>query len=150
MQDHNTLRSQFNAHVNTDAGADACWEWQGKRRAGYGRLSLGGQSWYAHRLAWEFANGPIPDGMFVCHTCDSPLCVNPKHLWLGTPGENMHDKARKGRARTGSRRLSDDDVRGIRLMRQAGALYRDIARAYGLTENYTGLIVRGRFYAGVE
>jgi hypothetical protein len=52
---------------------------------------------YAHRLAWEEANGPIPAGMYVCHTCDVPACVNVEHLFLGSQSDNMKDMAAKGR-----------------------------------------------------
>jgi hypothetical protein len=60
----------------------------------YGTIGVG-----THRLAWELANGPIPDGMQVLHKCDNPRCCNPDHLFLGTQQVNMADMARKGRAR---------------------------------------------------
>ncbi len=59
----------------------------------------------AHRVAWEFANGPIPPGLHVCHKCDTPCCANPDHLFLGTHEENQIDKAKKGRGRRSKRGL---------------------------------------------
>ena len=69
-----------------------CWLWGGPTFVtGYGAVVVNGASKSAHRLAYEVANGPIPPGMFVCHKCDVPGCVNPDHLWLGTRGENNRD-----------------------------------------------------------
>lgn len=65
---------------------------------GYGRFKSGGVSYLAHRYVWQKVNGEIPRGMLICHTCDTPGCVNPDHLFLGTPKENYDDMVRKGRS----------------------------------------------------
>lgn len=75
-----------------------CVLWLGGRHGqGYGLLKINGRMERAHRVAWEMVNGPIPDGMLVCHHCDTPACVNVDHFFLGTQVENMQDAVQKGR-----------------------------------------------------
>jgi hypothetical protein len=81
-----------------------CWEYTGCRhRQGYGSITVGGLGHGTHRIAYTVANGPIPDGLFVCHHCDNPPCCNPAHLFLGTNLDNMRDLYAKGRQRGGRR-----------------------------------------------
>lgn len=74
-----------------------CLVYPPTKRDGYGRIRVDGKSWLAHRFSWVLANGPIPEGMYVCHRCDNPPCINPEHLFLGTQTDNMRDMAAKGR-----------------------------------------------------
>ena len=93
-----------------------CWLWTASTKDGqYGCFWMNGRSTFAHRTAWEIHNGPIPDGILVCHTCDTPLCVRPAHLWLGTNADNMRDRDQKGRQAQGDRsgsRLYPEKFRG--------------------------------------
>lgn len=82
---------------------DACWIWRGgKDKNGYGYFKYLGKTRKAHRVSWEFyKDGNKHESLLVCHSCDNPSCVNPYHLWLGTPKDNMEDKVRKGRWKGG-------------------------------------------------
>jgi hypothetical protein len=77
---------------------DTCWLWTGVKSVGYGHMWDGsGRPKHAHRLSWEIHHGPIPSGMDVLHRCDTPACVRPDHLFIGTASDNMLDAVSKGR-----------------------------------------------------
>jgi len=83
---------------------DECWLWGGHQGwDGYGQVWWQGKKRRAHRCAWELTFGAVPEGLFVCHRCDVPLCVRPSHLWLGTAADNSRDAKAKGRMASGDR-----------------------------------------------
>lgn len=132
--------------------SDGCWVWLGHTEP-FGHGIYARQK--THRLAWEYANGPIPDGLCVCHRCDVPSCINPDHLFLGTRADNIADMDAKGRRITmrgeqsGSAKLTAEQVAEIRRRYRAGArgIGVALAREYGVGKSAISAIVRGKSWA---
>ena len=118
---------------------EGCIEWTGARIPnGYGMKRHHGRQVLVHRWAWEQANGPIPEGMYVLHHCDNPPCFNIEHLFLGTHADNMRDKMVKGRFQS---KLGVEDVVVIRARSANGARHCDLAREYGVSQSHVLNIV---------
>jgi hypothetical protein len=97
-----TVAARYWSKVGMPTGQDDCWPWLGATRGkpgnAYGIFWLDGRNQPAHRVAWMLHHrNPFPDGMDACHTCDNPLCVNPHHVFPGTPSDNARDALSKGR-----------------------------------------------------
>lgn len=115
-------------------GEDECWEWKGYKNKGSGHGEMTDYSGekpkgiVASRVSWQIHYGEIPSGLYVCHHCDNGSCMNPKHLFLGTPKDNTQDMIRKGRKgynnvggeRHGNARLKNKDVIEIRKLWETG------------------------------
>lgn len=131
-----------------------CWLWTGRRDGkGYGHLSVLGKDWTAYRLSYALHNGDIPDGAFICHTCDNPPCVNPAHLYAGTPRTNSRDCLERGRhvslrgAACGKARLSVETVRAIRQDYATGRYTQaELGRKYGAGQPHVSSIVRRKVW----
>ena len=154
-RDRPTLESRFWRLVKK-AGPDGCWLWQGsKKRGGYGQITMRVNSKMipvgAHVASYQIHNGPIPDGLHVCHSCDNPPCVNPSHLWLGTAKDNANDAQIKNRKPTAVliiRRLQGRPPKlnkaQVTAIQQASGLYKDIAQTFGVSATHVGRIKRGQ------
>ncbi len=142
----NQLRFWSKIKKGTD---EECWPWIAKsKNEGYGYINMGGRAGrheLAHRLAWKFTYGEIPDsenhhGTVVMHICDNRLCCNPNHLRIGSQGENVKDMDRKGRRKTKSimginhhnSKFQEFDIRQIRTSSKSNA---ELGREYGVSRN---------------
>jgi hypothetical protein len=146
------LEDRFKNFVMPEPNS-GCWLWMGgENRQGYGQIGNGnGKDVRAHRVSWEIHYGPIPDGLDVLHKCDNPPCVNPQHLFLGTPQDNMDDCCKKKRQAYGSRnfkaKLADADVIKIR---QDTRFAKEIAISFGVSTNTIDSIRENRTWKHIS
>lgn len=126
---------------NTIRKESGCLEWTGAiAGSGYPSVHVkGGKYMPGGRFIYESINGPIPNGMFVCHKCDNPLCVEVDHLFLGTPKDNAQDMVSKGRLKipdnsgenNGMSKLTAELVNHIRTSNKSNTA---IAKEVGVTQ----------------
>ncbi len=140
---------------------DSCWLWTGTvNEKGYGHIVHHQKLWKAHRLAWFFKNGEIPNGLCVLHRCDNPPCCNPAHLFLGTLADNHADMMSKGR---GSKpplnfgeghnrgKLKEVDVREIlRLHSESGVSALAIAKRFSVHNASIYNIIKGKSWKHLQ
>jgi len=151
-----TLEERFWAKVDK-CGDDECWLWMAaKDKNGYGQTCRGGKrgsTIQSHRVAWELQNGPIPNGLCVCHHCDVPACVNIRHLFLGTHGDNSADRDIKGRGKPRMKpgedhpyhKLTLDRVNLLLALHRTGMFtQRTIAATIGTSRRNACNIITGR------
>lgn len=145
-------KQRFLSKVKTGNG---CHAWVGtKFSTGYGAFWFKGQNRGAHRIAWEMTNGEIPKGLFVCHKCDNPACVNVEHMFLGTIQDNNEDKRIKERQARGesqaASKLTEEDVREIRaIYSQGGISQTELGRRYGVGHTLISYVVNKIYWKHV-
>ena len=126
-----------------------CWLWTGTSRGpmGYGCMRVRGKMVRTHRLSYELLCGPIPPGKLVLHSCDTPRCVNPEHLFIGTHLDNARDMVSKGRC--GTTKMTEDDVRSIRSRTAAGEKPKDLAKEFNVTPRAVAYVVHRKTWRHV-
>jgi HNH endonuclease len=139
---------RFEAFVVPEPNS-GCHLWIGTRTGqGYGSLRVDGKMRRSHRIAWQMAHGPVPGGLQVLHQCDTPICVNVQHLFLGTIQKNVQDMIAKGRRRGRGRPLTLATVQAIR-EEQGTAPQRVVAQRFGISQSHISLIWSGNIWTSL-
>jgi hypothetical protein len=163
------LEKRFWSKVNKNA-PNGCWEWTGSNTHGYGQIWVNGRLHRANRVSYEIHFGEIPDGLFVCHKCDNPACINPDHLFLGTNSDNMKDCSLKGRIgfqkypwiihlkkkhtskgeKHSQAKLKEDQVVQMRRLFNDGMSIKNIAAIYKINPSHVGKIIRFKYWTHLK
>lgn len=141
-----------------------CWIWGGTVHVttGYGKFSFLHGSYLAHRIAWMLFKGTIPDGLWILHSCDTPPCVNPDHLFLGTQKDNTCDMWKKGRYHSHFMSGKFEFLKGenhptakltaeqVRFIRKSPLTAVSISKMFGVSASVIGYARRGKSYSSVK
>lgn len=150
-----SLIEKYEMYIIKNPG-DQCWSWKGHTaHGGYGMTSNNNKGLRAHRASWILHNGEIPEGMFVLHHCDNPICSNPKHLFLGTQKDNICDAKMKGRhkhipsngEKNANSKLNSIQVREIKELLNNNKSHREIAEMFNIGRPSITNIKNGKTWA---
>ena len=153
--DMNVVRARFEARAYPEPNT-GCWLWATQADPyGYGNFSFGNKNRLAHRASYMIYKGEIPDGLFVCHSCDMPACVNPEHLFLGTNLDNMLDRDSKQRQARGKAipqtKLSLEEVIQIREAYAVGnTTYNRLAKQFNVKDTTIQAIIQRKSWKYVK
>ena len=144
-----------------------CWNWIGTKNGNtqiksYGKLTIGSRTngtrknVSAHRYSYQIFIGEIDDGLYVCHKCDNPSCVNPEHLFLGTRQDNVNDRESKGRNKPnlGEKnpisKLTEVDIISAKRLRAKGETFQSIANRFGVNKTTIIRAVNGTHWKHIS
>lgn len=137
---------------------ESCWLWQAhKNHKGYGMFHYK-KEMSAHKFSYMLHKGNVPEGMYVCHSCDTPACVNPEHLWLGTNDDNQKDSTLKGRRKlfstrgsnVGTAKLNEEKVRQIKILIKQGKSNSQIAKEFNISPQTIHAIAKRGYWDHVK
>ncbi len=155
-----TFADRFWRNVFTLTYDRGCWLWTAYvDDYGYGQMGKNADDLIrTHVASWFLHFGPVPNGLCVCHTCDTPACVRPDHLWLGTKADNLADMRNKGREGHGgavgisnsNAKLNPEKVVAIRAMNAAGGFtHEEIGKRFGVSSSAVFSVVHGNTWSHV-
>ena len=129
-----TPRQKFQWVMPEPPPQDGCWDWRGHLQGnGYGWInSRVYGSVYAHRVSHDIFNGPVPPGLHVLHSCDRPICVQPRHLSAGTHAQNMREALERGRVSRRGPKPSLNDEQVAEILASPLSTYK-LAPVYGVS-----------------
>ena len=148
------LADRFWSKVNIRA-SDECWTWTGPlNSAGYGHICVRLTDYMAHRVAYELAKGPIPNGLVIRHTCDNKMCCNPNHLITGTYAQNSQDAIDRGLTLRGEdaslAKLTDEQVIELRSRYARGDKQQWLAERFDITQSTVSAIVNRKTWRHIR
>jgi DNA-binding XRE family transcriptional regulator len=157
------MKIEAELYSNCISKKDKCLEWGGaKDKKGYGIVNWNGKNKRTHRLSYELNFGEIPKGYLICHSCDNPSCINPKHLWVGTSKENTLDMMKKGRGnfKKGIKfkdapyrphsKLDESKVKDIRERIKMGETMVSLAFEYNVSDRTINNINSGKLWKNID
>jgi len=149
-----TIEDRFWSKVDKK-GEDECWKWK-DTDSRYGDFRYDNKVVKSHRYSYELKYGKIPFGLYVCHKCDNPTCVNPKHLFLGTQQDNMNDMIEKGRSimcsfpnNRNSAKLTEKQVKEIRVLSRMGLTQTRLSIKYNISITQIYNIVNNKIWRNI-
>ncbi len=134
--------------VNHEKIDNGCWLYKKSTSGAYGKIRWN-KKWYsAHRVSYEVFKGPIEQGKWVCHSCDTPKCINPDHLFIGSPSENRKDAVNKKRVPLGEKnhfsKYTDKQVNQMRLLKNEGFTYTRLAEIFNCSFSYIQYVIKNK------